>query len=311
MIFTRTDWDKLATLFDGVCREGCDGCEPDAPCWMGPYAGYKPETREAPNGDMKACPDCEGFGGGYVPPPGRMICETCNGTGRVPNVDAEGVCGCCGGSGDRAVGLGENGLSLGACRACNGTGRTAGKRYLHIADKYDPPAWAKAYQDRAYAEACRVAEALRVPREFWPMPSVGALRVLEYPPGAGTAEHTDADLFTIVCWRETPEDLERDYWPSDAGPGEPSPRDLAEALSPGLHIGQIGELVGLGPATPHRVPARPYVQRSIVAFAMPRLDALLPTLVPLPDNGAIPRPMRNQTVREWIEAWKKRGRVYA
>lgn len=27
--------------------------------------------------------------------------------------------------------------------------------------------------------------------------------------------------------------------------------------------------MGLGPATPHRVPARPYVQKSIVYFAMP------------------------------------------
>jgi hypothetical protein len=47
----------------------------------------------------------------------------------------------------------------------------------------------------------------------------------------------------------------------------------------------------------------------MTAFAMPRLDALLPTLVPRPDNGAIPRPMRNQTVREWIAERMARSRV--
>jgi hypothetical protein len=182
-----------------------------------------------------------------------------------------------------------------------------------VALKYKPPAWAEAYLARAHWEACRVATALGVPAAYRPHEADGTLRVLEYPsaaceyegvitgnghwrcvtcghkqmaspggpsdrvcpalaPGAGTVEHTDPDIFSIVLWRSHPEDLEH--------VNEPQPAFntcyARERLSPGLHIGEIGELVGLGPATPHRVPARPYVQKSLIYFAMPDHAAVLP-----------------------------------
>ena len=307
-IFVRADWDRLATLFEGtpIIDDQCGHVEMGVVCgrpphhlgahgprlrgdWpVEPYSGYKPATVEAPNGDTKDCPDCLGEGGAAEPGDVHHdsdLCPRCAGSGRVPNTDAAGTCGCCDGTGrhePRPYDLSED------CSACSGTGRVQGKRYLHVADKYaDAPAWARAYQDRAYAHACRVAEALQVPKAFWPMPSVGALRVLEYPPGAGSVEHTDSDLFTVVCWRETPADLElvdetgkvnagAGAWvDSHAANAQAKAQEIA-ARFPYLHIGEIGELVGLGPATPHRVPARPYVQRSIVYFAIPDHAARLP-----------------------------------
>lgn len=271
MIFTRADWDRLATLFYGVVREGELLAPPE------PYSGYKPGTFEAPNGDTKVCPTCtngvQSVGMTAFNPSGLRTCEACRGTGRVPNVDAQ-------------------------------------KKYLHVADKYtDAPAWARAYHDRAYAHACRVANALGVPAVYYPRPEFGALRVLEYPPGAGGAEHTDFDLFSVVCWRETPADLER-VPPNASTPGlfaHVATRREAEALSPGLHIGEIGELVGLGPATPHRVPARPYVQRSIVYFAIPDHAAFLPRIVPEP-SWAMGRPV---TVGAWLAERMARSRYEA
>jgi hypothetical protein len=262
-IFDASDHARLATLFDGVSGPGpCRG--------FVPYAGYKPETREAPNGDTKACPRAECDGGYTCYGPGTPIskCLVCHGTGRVPNVDT-------------------------------------GKRYLHVSLSDNPPAWALEYLARAHWEACRVATALGVPPEFRPHEADATLRVLEYPAGAGSAEHTDFDLFTILCWRSTPGDLELTA-PSENTTAEAIEqtrrRIAARSLSPGLHIGELGELVGLGPATPHRVPARPYVQKSIVYFAMPDHGARLPPLYR--DQPNFP-----PTVGEWVAERIARSRV--
>lgn len=220
MIFDHRDWRALADLFKG--RFG----NPNG----APYAGYKPEVREAPNGD------------GVI---------------------------------------------------------DAAKRYLHVALKYNPPQWARVYLAQAHFEACRVAEAMGVDPRYYPRVADGTLRVLDYPAGAGTARHTDFDLFTIVCYRSTPDDL----WMADgadAGPGSPSPRDLGRAINPGLHIGEIGELCGLGPATPHSVPARPYRQQSIVYFAMPDHAAHLP--------GVHENLTEGPTVGEWLKERIARSR---
>ncbi len=309
--FTEADHARLATL-----------CAPTADLWgESPvmayepdirYAGYKPEVREAPNGDTKACtePGC----GLYE------SCPACRGAGCVPNVDAG----------------------------------PAGKRYLHVAEKYlrahPGLEWPREYLARAYYEACRVAEALGVPAAYYPRTADGTLRVLEYPSaahrlgstpgqcvcgepwragmstevcpvlaaGAGTAEHTDPNLFTIVLWRSHPDDLQRMPL-QGVGPYHPE-HSKAERLSPGLHIGEIGELVGLGPATPHRVPARPYRQASIVYFAVPDHGAPLDCDCPRPDlhghrpylyRGGPQRPCRGTTVGQYLNEWKKRSRVYA
>ncbi len=161
-----------------------------------------------------------------------------------------------------------------------------GKRYLHVALKYTPPChWACAYLARAHFEACRVAEAMGVPDAFYPRVADGTLRVLDYPAGAGTAEHTDFNLFTIHCYRSHPFDFER-----------LDPVDTAlEAIDPDVHLGELAEHLGLGKATRHRVPARPYTQQAIVYFAMPSHTVHLP--------GGL-------TVGEWLKERMSRSRVY-
>jgi hypothetical protein len=196
--------------------------------------------------------------------------------------------------------IGYKGYKPAEREAPNSDGRVdEGKRYLHVALKYDPPAWAVEYLARAHFEACRVAEALRVPDAFYPRVENGTLRVLEYPAGAGTEEHTDFDLFTVNLWRSTPEDHEH-YATL------PPTRGFAwqKGTNGAHHIGRIGELVGLGPATPHRVPARPYAQKALVYFAMPAMAARFPLTNPLSGWGGT-------TVREWLDDVYAKSRVYA
>lgn len=141
--------------------------------------------------------------------------------------------------------------------APNGDGKLdTQKRYLHVATKYDPPAWALYYLFAGFWRAQEIAAELALPRALWPDFDACALRVLEYPIGADSAEHTDFDLFTFNAYRNTQDVI--------GGDGK-------------LYIGEIGEIVGLGKATAHRVPARPYEQHSIVFFALPRHDAVLPS----------------------------------
>jgi hypothetical protein len=257
MIFNEHDHARLATLFCAGERRA-----------SGSYPGYRPEVREAPNGDTKACPECMGTGS-RANGTDEMACRECAGYGRVPNVDVE-------------------------------------KRFLHVALKYNPPAWAEAYLARAHWEASKVAVTLGVRKEYFPLPSDGTLRVLEYPPGSGTVEHKDFDLFTIVLWRSTPEDLQR-----TPSPGVMSvyctEHDAAERLSPGLHIGELGELVGLGPATPHRVPPRPYSQKSIIYFAMPDHAAELPHPYTFEAQPGTDR-VTVHTVGQWLKERIKRSR---
>lgn len=173
--------------------------------------------------------------------------------------------------------------------APNGDGKIdTSKRYAHVAEKYAhadmmTDAHLRGFFARAHAEARRVAQALGVPEAFMPDARRGALRVLEYPAGAGSEMHTDFDLFTILCYRN-----DRDHYPT----WEDSPlifmapegeRENSKAwkrlqkASPGMHVGEIGELVGLGPATPHEVLPCSHVQHSIVYFAIPPHEAQLPT----------------------------------
>lgn len=166
-----------------------------------------------------------------------------------------------------------------------------GKRYLHIAPKYKPPTWAMTALACAHYEACAIAERIGVPDDFYPRVENGTLRVLEYPAGTGTAEHTDFDLFTVNIWRSTPEDHEQD---SEAG---------WTAGAPEFHMGRIGAMIGLGPAVAHRVPARPYAQKALVYFAMPANGARLPATGRMLCVGP--------TVAEWLADVYAKSRVAA
>jgi hypothetical protein len=162
-----------------------------------------------------------------------------------------------------------NATARGVVEAPNGdpAALDTGKRYSHVACKYLPwePDTAgvtenqvlRYHLDRAYLTALGVAYRLGVPPAFLPCHGTGCLRVLEYPAHVGaSAVHTDFDLFTLNLYRNVP------------NPG-------LGALG-AVHMGELGEMVGLGPATPHSVDPLPVVQHSLVYFAMPNHAAVLP-----------------------------------
>lgn len=169
---------------------------------------------------------------------------------------------------------GYTGYKPDVLEAPNGDGKIdATKRYLHVALKYNPPEFAIRLLSRAHFEACRVAEAMGVLAAFYPKVENGTLRVLDYPVGAGSAEHTDFDMFTIHCYRSTPEDF---VMHDDPDPATAPALAAGRAIHAELHIGDIGAEVGIAPATRHSVPERGYAQQSIVYFAMPANGAIMP-----------------------------------
>lgn len=183
--------------------------------------------------------------------------------------------------------------------APNGDGKLdRDKRYAHVATKYlnawgsparmsplDAEHWwfLKLKLNRCHAEAVRVHAALGLPDEWRPDLDASALRILEYPPGATSARHTDFDLFTLVAYRDPyPGGLVR-YGRQEGGI-EWSWRECDD-VSHGLHFGELYELGGFGAATPHEVRALPDRecapdgdgwQYSAVYFALPRHDLVLP-----------------------------------
>lgn len=166
--------------------------------------------------------------------------------------------------------------------APNGDGKVdVAKRYSHLARKYmkrwPVPLWVDRYfvqlVQMAQDEACR----LGIPTQFWPTEEDSTLRLLEYPPGSTSAEHTDFDLITLNLYRSHPTLI------------------VPQAT---VHIGELAEVVTKGrlAATVHHVDAHPtQTQRSAVFFGMPPLGAHLPT---------------GQTVLEWLTERKTRSRVY-
>lgn len=169
--------------------------------------------------------------------------------------------------------------------APNGDGKVdAVKRYSHLnrrtfgsITEHDDHTLCGQVFDRCMDLARSCAEAMGIPPVFWPSAEDSTLRLLEYPPWATSAEHTDFDLFTLNLYR--------------------SHLDLiVPQLS--IHHGEIAEIVSGGwlRATPHHVRTHPtQTQRSAVFFVMPPLGAVLPTGI---------------TVRDWLTERKTRSRVY-
>lgn len=146
----------------------------------------------------------------------------------------------------------------------------ADKMFLHVALKYSPPGWALECLYHAHRIACGIAEAAGVPGEWRPAIENATLRVLYYPAGAGTEEHADFDLLTVNCWRDPAFGIEV---PTDDG-----------WIGGGMvyHVGELGTMCGMGPATRHRVVGRQYEQRSIVYFASPAMATPLPEPITFP-----------------------------
>ena len=165
------------------------------------------------------------------------------------------------------------------------------KRYAHVAMKYEHPWW---YTQRwldgllmdAHRLAVKVARALDVPKAFMPKLDYGCLRVLEYPPGAGSHEHEDFDLFTLMLYRNLPEHFVSDWC---------SMPEAVKKLNAQCHLGQLATEIGLGDATKHAVTPAAQPQHSIVYFAIPDHAAVLP-------SGA--------TVGDWLTERLDRSRSY-
>lgn len=171
-------------------------------------------------------------------------------------------------------------------------------RYAHVAQKYlKEPSYKDHklvdYLEWALDTAEEVAVDLGVPAEFWPTSEDSTLRILEYDPGSVSPRHTDFCLFTLHCYRNLEKNFVRE-WPK----GGVAFEALAQAseTNPGIHFGELMQHLMPGiEATPHWVkPDEVRTQNSIVFFAMPPLDTLLP-------NGV--------TVREWVEGRKAETRV--
>lgn len=176
----------------------------------------------------------------------------------------------------------------------NGDGKAdVAKRYAHVAAKYLETEEQKEallpYLFRAHMEAWDIGVALGLPLQFMPDIRYGALRVLEYPPGAISNEHEDFDLFTLMCYRDQPDRFVSRHVSIDG-----DALSVLRSFNPQAHLGQLGTEIGLGPATPHSVLPSAYTQRSIVYFAIPDHDSVLP-------SGVV--------VRDWLNERMARSRT--
>lgn len=191
----------------------------------------------------------------------------------------------------------------------NGDGKIdADKRFSHIATKYLSEEYKETHRLQhivlqnalieAHSIALRIAEILGVPSEFMPRYEYGAIRLLDYPPGAVSNLHTDPNLFTVMLYRDKPECfVPHDHDPFGASVSSRTHSNLldARAYSPQLHLGEMAEQLGIGLATPHEVVASDRSQHSAVYFAIPDWKAVLPC---------------GQTVKEFLdERLYARGRV--
>jgi len=186
----------------------------------------------------------------------------------------------------------------------NGDGvKDTQKRYAHVSQKYldnnrhqSAQGWIKKtiilerYLEKAHNLALDTAVQLGISPQFWPDIRYSALRVLEYPPGAGSAAHTDFDLFTLNLYRNLPNKLLKT---KEIVVGE-------GVLPLGVHAGELLQLLMTKGnfsihATPHKVIPSELnnYQYSIVYFAIPDHAAVLPS---------------GETVGQWIEERLKRSR---
>lgn len=181
----------------------------------------------------------------------------------------------------------------------NGDGKVdRDKRYAHVALKYLTGAIPEAdesllrnYLIAAHQLAERAFEAAGIDPAFKPDIRYGALRVLEYPVGATSNLHEDFDLFTLMMYRDQP----KTFIAHDEGILASETIQKIRRLNSQAHLGEIGEIVGLGAATPHEVIASDRPQYSIVYFAIPDHAAVLP-------GGT--------TVGDWIKERVARSRTY-
>ena len=157
----------------------------------------------------------------------------------------------------------------------NGDGKVdAEKRYAHVAPKYFKTDRQREeltpFLEKAFNLARAAGDIARIPPQFAPDIRYGALRILDYPPGAVSNKHEDFDLFTLMIYRDQPDRFVADEVEESAA------IKRIQLLNKQAHLGQLGEAIGLGQATPHEVLASETAQHSIVYFSIPDHEALLP-----------------------------------
>lgn len=194
----------------------------------------------------------------------------------------------------------------------NGDGKIDNKQYAHISLKNLAgfgASRARLLLTRAlfvaHERAELVADALQVPTAFRPDIRYGALRVLMYPPNGMSHRHTDFSLFTVPCFRDNDEAFVR-YPPDDSTPEQLEAFQDAESFSPGLHLGELGEVIGLGHATPHEVLPTEDAQLSMVYFAIPDWDAVIPNHC---KNAACKCQDWPYSVKDWLNERMARSRT--
>lgn len=175
----------------------------------------------------------------------------------------------------------------------NGDGKVdSEKRYAHVAPKYFTTEQQlndlMPFLEKAFYMSVAAAGLAKVPKEFLPKIEYGALRVLDYPPGAVSNKHEDFDLFTLMIYRDQPDRFQADEVE------ESKALTRIKLLNRQAHLGQLGEAIGLGKATPHQVLPSETRQCSIVYFAIPDHNAVLPSGV---------------TVRDWLNERMARSRT--
>lgn len=161
----------------------------------------------------------------------------------------------------------------------NGDGKVDhGKRFAHVnPHRYRHSPDLTTFYAQELAHARDLATRLDLPT---PGPD-STLRFLEYPSGVGGERHTDFSMFTRSVYQSGPGLVVE---------GPPS-------LEPLLHIGELAELINPElKAAPHYVVPGPMLRRSIVFFAMPPFDHILPC---------------RTAVGVWVAERKARSRVLA
>lgn len=174
----------------------------------------------------------------------------------------------------------------------NGDGKAdSEKRYAHVATKYlrteEERRLLMPFLDIAHTKAIEIASVLNLPAAYCPRIEFGALRILDYPPGAISNEHEDFDLYTLMCYRDQPDRFVSRETHSPA-------LEVMRGYNAQAHLGQIATEIGLGPATPHWVLPSETRQQSIVYFTIPDHDSVLPSGV---------------TVRDWLNERMARSRT--
>jgi hypothetical protein len=104
--------------------------------------------------------------------------------------------------------------------------------------------------------------------------------------GAITNEHEDFDLFTLMLYRDQPDKFVY-HW--DNMP------TTVRILNTQCHLGQIAKEIGVGNAVKHSVLPSDKPQYSVVYFAIPDHEAILPSGI---------------TVGEWLNERISRSRIY-